>query len=210
MKSETHCQAVSACRPMVVFWSPNGETFSNNPNIQGAANMGFPTVHLDSQYGGIFWNAIVSQTDNDYLWQAPPCPCTQDDDGHFGCNRDILDPPWTEDDGTCTGGFPHAPMVEARQEPVEGAPALPDGVYLGCLTPAAIASGKTHGNICNPPAHDANAFIDDEERAYEPLISYPPYYSLYAAEEGCVCNDGTFADTYSKDGVSCSGIVSPP
>ncbi len=202
----TACQPVSGCHPIVAFYSPNGETFSRNPNVMGAVNHGFPSVTPDGQYGGIFWNGIVKQTDNDPLWQVPPCPCSDNGFGTLGCFQDPFeDLPFREDDGSCEfGAYAHAPQVESRGDPVDGSPATPKGVYVGYLTPAEIAAGKIHGNILNPPEHDGNANMSDAGAALVPLITYPPYYSLWAAEQNCVCFGGIYSDIYSKDGVSCS------
>ncbi len=186
----TRCQAPNRCKPMVAFWSPNGENFAHNPNIQGAVNYGFGTPDIDSVYGGVHWNAIVVQTQDDPLWIAPPCPCEPNEDtGELGCNRDILEPPWSEDEGDCSGGYAHAPQVEARAEAVAGAPALAAGSF-GCPE-------------CPPPAHTPNAHSDNEELAYAPTITYDPYFYLYALERSCVCNAGAFDEEYTADGVRC-------
>lgn len=197
MVSATKCQTVSPCRPMVAYFSPNSD------KVPGGVNYGFPTMTLDPGYGGIKWFGTVVQTDTDYLWQSPPCPCTADEDGHFGCNRGEDEKPWRMDDGTCDhGAYAHAPQVEARGKPVEGAPALPPGVHIGCITPSNLSGG----NVCNPPAHDANA----DPTSFDPLISYPPYHPLFLRELGCVCNGGEFADDYTKDGIKCSEIMPAP
>lgn len=197
MVCSTKCQKVTPCSPMVAYFSPNSESFPST-----AVNYGFPTVAiLDPSYGGIKWFGTIVQTDTDYLWQAPPCPCSEDA-GHYGCNE-----PWRMDDGSCTDSeFAFSPQVEARGEPVEGSPALPNGVYIGCLTPSDIASGKTNGNICSSPAHDANA----NTKTFDPIISYPPYHPLFLRELGCVCSSGTFADNYMRDGVLCDDIMPAP
>jgi hypothetical protein len=210
MDAVTSCQTVNACRPMVAFFSPNGETFSHTGSVMGAVNYGFPDVTCDAQgaYGGIKWNGVIQQTTNDPLWIAPPCPCAENIlNGQYGCLRDPFEGelPWDEDNGSCeSGGYPHAPQVEARAEIPTGAPALPTGVYVGCLTPAEIAGGAYLGNICGPPYHDPNYYIATPGMAFQTLWDYPPYHSLFLAERNCICFGGAYAANYLLDGVTCS------
>ncbi len=154
------CLPFVPCAPKVVCISPNGESFANGITYD------FPeTFACDEQYGSKWW-AFIQSTMTDLFWQRPHRPCNIEP-----CAR------WTMDGGTCaddTGGscpgdedfdpdeseppeyfFGHAPQVEARltvpanygAAQDEAAPALPDGIQIGWLSPVDYASG----DVAYPP-----------------------------------------------------------
>lgn len=209
MSVETSCQTANACKPNVAFFSPNSSDFSGSKT---AINHGFGKPTFDDVYGSM-WNGLIKQTDTDYLWQTPPCPCSFNPDvWQYGCNCGMAEDDGTgqEDGGTpCIKRFRHSPQIESRAEIPNGAPFLPNGCYIGCLTPPDFQNGKCgSGNVCNPPFANANASYTD----YTPLIQYPYYCDLFLKELGCVCSEGRFSEDYQQDGVLCPNnqIVSAP
>lgn len=206
MTVETHCIKRNPCAPSIAYWSPNNETFGNSIS---AKKHTWPTVKWDNLYGGIMWNAIVKQTDDDYMWQAPPCPCDYDGiEDDYTCTIS-----WLQDDGTCNEDglgysyYKYPPQVEARAELPLGAPPLPVGKYLSCLTPDQFTSiNCPNGNVCNPPAHNAN----NDYTNFIPIISYPPYYILYLKMLQCICESDRFASDYStENNITCIDILVP-
>lgn len=116
----------SACKPYVVCLSPNGETWVNGQTIA------FPVAfNFDDLYGAR-WQMEIEAARADFLWQTPHVPC--------GSSSET---PWVMDDGSCTGDYAHAPLVESRiAVPTNGgaagtdvAPALPSGITIGYVSP---------------------------------------------------------------------------
>ncbi|HWC60492.1 MAG TPA: hypothetical protein VHC44_12420, partial [Verrucomicrobiae bacterium] len=154
------CLPFVPCAPKVVCISPNGETFQNGITHE------FPSEFVcDEQYGSKWW-AFVQSTMTDLFWQRPHRPCNIEP-----CAK------WTMDGGTCAEDaegscpgdddfvpgeseppeyfFGHAPQVEARlalptnygSAQNESAPALPDGIQIGWLSPVDHSTGE----IAYPP-----------------------------------------------------------
>jgi hypothetical protein len=161
------CLPFVPCAPRVVCVSPNGETWNNGITIA------MPTTMLwDEQYGTRY-QAAVESTMTDLFWQPPHFPCNikscaiwKMDDGT--CNGDVHtncavgigcpDDIGCDDDSTPpVFYYALAPLVEARltipgnygpgQD--ESAPALPDGIQIGWLSP--VDHADTVAGVALPP-----------------------------------------------------------
>jgi hypothetical protein len=181
------CIPFDPCNPSVVCISPNGEVFPNG------ATYDFPTgIQLDQRYG-TQWQAVPTQVSADLLWQKPHHPPLS----YNEYLDDYSDYAWVEDDGNCKedetneyGGatkkyYPHAPMVEARNSlPTNGgllqnetAPALPEGVIIGFLSPA----DNTGADVITAPG-----------------LGSAGAWRFYESACGCINNDGRFFEEYSN------------
>lgn len=217
----TRCATSNACGPSVAFFSPNGETFSD---ISGssAINLGWADDYakkFDTQYGST-WQGIVKQTMDDVYFAEPPCPCVGVTDPDTEETTYECYGSWTEDDGTCHADVETDPPIryyarrntyEARCEVPEGAPALIDGFYIGCLNPA-TTNDFTKGNICSNPSSDVyNIYSKDDGCDIASITVYSAPWVTLIAEEQCICDSGRFSSEYTANGFGCSSpIVSPP
>jgi hypothetical protein len=212
----TECLPNSSCSPSVAFFSPNNETFKNSGSvILTAKNYGFGhPLKLDEQYGS-HWQAVVKQTMIDPLWESPPCPCGFIDP-YYGCSCTN-----TQDNGTCAADsppicyYPHAPVVESRCELPDAAPALPNGIYLGCVKNTSfIENNCPNGNVCYPPYWDGNSFLNQTDGCVPSTFPYALPWITFLNMYSCVCDSGRFSSNYkSEDGVICGNellIVPPP
>ncbi len=215
------CLPFSVCYPQVMAISPNYNSLAEDSvdNFPNGVVYDFDLVVPDERYNSQ-WQAIIIQVMDDLFWAYPPKPCSTGDADDFG---DFSSCGWLPDDGTCTpaadtclgsgdGGnmyFPHQPVVEARAAlpitwlPSDTAPALPDGIYIGYLTLDELdTTDEVHGNVLTPPP--MVGFVADD-------FTYPPAppdqqwtpWTLYFAEQSCICTNGRWAETYKTDGAIC-------
>ena len=159
------CLPFVPCSPKVVCISPNSETFPNGKTFDFPASFA-----ADEQYGSKWWG-FVQSTMTDLFWQQPhhpcnikPCALWKEDDGT--CHEDSIEDGGTfgcdGDDGFIEGEtlppvyyFASRSQVEARLTlpcnygpfQNECAPALPDDVQIGWLSPVT----NTTGDIALPP-----------------------------------------------------------
>jgi hypothetical protein len=191
----TYCLSSSPCSPAVICVSPspNVDVFPNGRTHQ------LPAIVPDNVYGSLS-RVMIKQSQDDPFAEAPPCKCRFD----INDNTNECSFFWVSDDGQCfpddnldipnTHYYPHLPQVEARCSPPDGAPPLPQGVYLGCLSQAQIdIPTQPLGNICPPPALG--------EAGDMPWV-------LWFNEMNCICTNGRFAPQYEDNGVFC--ILPPP
>jgi len=160
------------------------------------------------------WNGIVQQYDTDYLWQKPPCVCTEKDyageeeepDIHWTCNCQ-----WLEDNGLCIADqegdpdlaipcikyFPMRPQVEPRCSEPELAPIFVEHL-MGCATD--FTNGCPDKPICNPPVNTGYLNYN----TFTPTTYLLPYSSIYLAKQACICANGRWAEEYEKQRISCT------
>ena len=128
------------CNTTVVYCSPNIESF----NVSSSFGIPFPTFAFDAQYGAMN-QVVIDQAMKDPLFRTPPRVCGD-------ATPYVVDDYSGIADGTNGKNYYAAPnRYESRCSLPFGAPSLPSGFYLGCLSPADLAAGNTIGNICNPP-----------------------------------------------------------
>lgn len=198
----TNCFPYNSCNIEVAYFSPNAESF----NPSSSVNFGWHDPGYDDQYPAL-WQASVFQTMNDPLAVAPPCVCSQvDESAAHKCVTAYEADNGTCEDDTDTIQFYAAPAeYEARCEVPDGRPALPPGIYLGCLSPNQFTSPTCPpGNICNPPPIPATyPFINECGLGiYEVDLLSTPWIDL-SNRTGCVCTSGRFAPQYSANGFYC-------
>jgi len=99
----------------------------NSEQVDGGLTLALRTCGLDERHG-----ALVRQFPRLYVddpfWQAPAAPCAGGD--------------WNEDPGDGTGQYARRPYVEARCSAPAGAPALPAGIALGCMSAPCALPGR--------------------------------------------------------------------
>jgi hypothetical protein len=176
------------CQPIVLI-TPNGE---QAPGSQPPFPLAEPPC--DSRYGNL-WQCIPKPWMQDPLWQAPPRPCALD-------NRDH----WVEDDGSgqqdheeyAEGSpdpywvryFAQRPWEECRTAVPAGAPLLPAGTYLGCLTIDQLnQTSVPAGNVYYPPSQGVNYFAP---------------WDIYLKERDNVHSNGRFSCEYGDPQATCS------
>jgi hypothetical protein len=160
------------CQPGVVSISPNSENF----DPAGTVTLDMDTP-LDGEYQSQY-QAEVVQAVPDPLWQSPHRPPS------------VALGNWTMDDGSGESDsdtkvyYPLHPLVEPLLELPAGAPALPDGCYLGFIAPG--DSGP--GDVANPPG-----VVDNTGNT---LSGFDTIQNIKIRLENNVCANGRFADIY--------------
>jgi hypothetical protein len=142
-----HCSEYTPCYPAVACISPNGETWANGETIA------LPAITCDDIFGARIQMGIKVMM-ADPLYQRTRT-CT------------IVGSP-------ATIGDDETPFEECRASVPAGAPALPSGAYVGCLSVANINAGVTAGNQISPPS-DGGCFELPTPWFYaEILLGVPP------------------------------------
>jgi hypothetical protein len=207
----TICLPPSACSPSVVYYAPTDENFG-----VASKNMGFFIPECDQQYGMLYVQ-IPKQSMDDPLAPYVPCPCELNEDtGIIECDSSMR-----EDDGSCQADddetnpkikyYAKRNQYEARCEVPPGAPALPPGVYIGCLKTSDFTSPTCpQGVVCNGPFFEPNNVFTKGDRCN--AVSTFPYeipWIYLLSEEGCVCAEGRFSLDYFGNGISCGDFLPP-
>ena len=153
---EQHCLPFSACCPVVMCISPNGESWLNGTTHwpdEGLISAGIG----DDRYG-FLWQSVIQQDMPDPLWVPPLPPFVTEDAIPCGMEEDILGTCWNDNCDRDSGGtiyYAHRPMDEARSElPTIGgvvAPALPAEHFIGYLTLAQLDAGFIPPGVVLPP-----------------------------------------------------------
>jgi hypothetical protein len=224
------------CKAIAVYFSPNIEHFlTPSASVVWAKNYwGVPASFSpgDGNYIAML-QMWPNQNMPDPYFVAPPCPCSAVTDPDTFVETHECDPncSWQEDDGNCnrdvTGDaelgipchkyYPMRDQFEARCEPPVGAPPLMNGVYMGCLTTANFAGGRggtcPRGNLCSPPGQPLYVYPEQGSNicgnnALDPNVYASPWLTLLMREQ-CVCNAGSFSQTYLDNGIGCPTDVVP-
>ncbi len=182
MNCTQHCSQFIPCCPAVVYISNNAESSANSQTFT------IPKLGCDDTYGAL-WQEVIQQWMTDPLWQPPKPPC-----GWDGA--------WLEDDGSGqsdtddTRYYPQRPWEEARCSLPDGAPALPDGTYIGCLN-VADQNDSVAGNTCSPPS---------------PGICYIPWWFYAINRANTIAGAGRFACEYADPLAVCDDDpeIEPP
>ena len=210
---------LSQCKPNAIYFSPNIESFNDGSDVVIAKNGGWFTAgpdgpYADSQYGTM-WQAIAQQTIDDPLAPYVPCLCGPDVDPNteyvsYDCNACS----YAQDDGTCQPDqngdqelgipcikhYPATNQYSAECTYPSGSPHLPPGINFGCATtPPANCTDK---NVCSAPYAPADFPDGDTCNPYLVNVVEAPWL-LMENKESCVCGGGTWADYYSRNGVTC-------
>jgi hypothetical protein len=182
---ETRCLPEINCYPSVVGWmvtnpNPGDATWDIN-NIPNASSLFYQGQGYidDPNYIPFLWQAIVTFTMSDLLWQKPHKP-----KGAY-CNTN---PDWVQDDGTCTKNYPAPPKTETFCELPSGVPALPDGITLPAYLPDAEIGGVYQSSFFNDVLKP-NPFESEQ--------------ALYLREKQCSCEGGSFAEEYERNKARC-------
>lgn len=182
---ETRCLPEINCYPSVVGWmvtnpKPDDATWDINsiPNASSLFYQGQGYID-DPNYIPFLWQAIVTFTMSDLLWQKPHKPKGAD------CNTN---PDWVQDDGTCTKNYPAPPKTETFCELPSGVPALPDGITLPAYLPDAEIGGVYQSSFFNDVLKP-NPFESEQ--------------ALYLREKQCSCEGGSFAEEYERNKARC-------
>lgn len=176
----------------------NGHTFTFPPQ----SAMGFDLV-----YGGMLFKGQISQDQVD-VFETPwltPCPCEEltdvigeDTVAYFGqipcqydncsCQEDTIN---IADDTLENKIYPAKRLVECVCNTPSGSPALPSGIYVGCLPSDTVDSiNPPQGNVCN-------------YGGVGEIVNTP--WICWNLQHICVCSGsgGRFKDIYGKDGIVC-------
>lgn len=198
LEIDTHCLDFNACKPSVVYFSPNDEPLlTAKYNCRNHWNAG--NFLIDPKYPQL-WEGVMNQYMADPFWQAPPCPCSYDDEElYYDCWCD-----WQEDvtgfcaantEDPCVKYYALRPMVETRHDIPHGAPSFIQN-KLGCKTTATPSVDKPACNWVDNQAHfDYDGFT--------PELHQIPYHIDYLARQVCVCANGQFAQDYRNQRISC-------
>ncbi len=179
------CLAENPCSPSVIAILPPGAP----EKFPGGKIFTMPsTFQGDSVYGNL-WRMVIRQTDVSPIWTPDLCACQGDS---FGANLPPLfcdEDPQAQcfQDTEVQGYYAYHDLVEARCAPPDDAPALPPGVYIGCLPLDKInIPTQPQGNICYPTL-----------AGEIPDWSIP--WVIFDNQETCICNSGRFANRYLED-----------
>jgi len=193
--AEDHCLCWKPCCPSVICSSPNGETWTNGVTHPFPAS----TDILLDVAKGFLWQGIIQTTMGDIYWIAEPEPCV----ANVSLHSSPVCIAWKVDDGSCQANqpgagcdidppgiyyYPMQPQVEARDTLPAGAPALPPGIFIGCLSQATMLAGPpppgVHGAVALPPA---------------PGGGESGSWMIWQAQLGCVQGGGQFASVYATE-----------
>ena len=197
------CLINTPCKPAVAYISNRNEPLLDQKYTTRKHN--FTWTLIDNPYSNSWFGNII-QYDQDYLFQADPCICTDEDFGivlgiHKTCNCAIL-----EDVGGCSGNttlpcrkyYPHSTPVEPRTTlPVitdHGAIINSNLVLykMGCVNIGAYTNPCGPGMNCGLPFNRAGSL----PTSFEPSYTQRPYHDIYLAMKGCLDADGRFAVEY--------------
>ena len=182
------CLPFYPCGVSVAYFSPNVESFNPTSSI----NCAWPTITTDTQYGALYMMPL-DQAMKEPLYIPPAEPCS------FGTD------PYLEDDYSCESdsGGNHYFAGRNRYEALcstGSAPALPSGIYLGCVDPNSITTASVcpPGNYCQPPVIPSTFPLGS---TCAPYVVYPYQTNIsdYINALTCVQSSGRFASTYAKN-----------
>lgn len=191
------CREWSVCHPHVLC-------ITNNTDLDTWGDVGHSylmglVASGDEAYTAQ-WQGAFAQQMEDPMWQAPHAPCER-----VGESPNLTPvTPWVMDDGFCgevagttAGDYPRQTLVEARSDKPTGAPTPPVPYRVLTFSEWNTASSSA-GLALVPP--DGLGYLDDGNAQPH---RYSTAWSIYMAQEACVCGSGPFAADYQKDGVIC-------